>query len=130
MFEPSSFSIIPKRDLSQRERELVNRYWEFDNNNLSKFKSSVTSLNIEFADLKRKTHPSISNTVSELAYICTTDCKCYQCGQIEQFHTRKEIKHLADTDYILRNLERFRRTIICFSCEEKNFQIKLLEKEF
>lgn len=125
MFEPSSFSIILKRDLTQREQELVNRYWEFDQDNLSKFKSTVTSLNIEFADLKLKTHSSVSNTVSELAYLCTTDCKCFQCGQLIQFKTRNEIKHLADTDYVLEKIDIFRKTTICLSCEKKNLQLKL-----
>lgn len=127
MFEPSSFSIILKRDLTQREQELVNRYWEFDQDNLSKFKSTVTSLNIEFADLKLKTHSSVSNTISELAYLCTTDCKCFQCGQLIQFKTRNEIKHLADTDYVLENIDIFRKTTICLSCEKKNLQLKLDE---
>lgn len=127
MFEPSSFSIILKRDLTQREQELVNRYWEFDQDNLSKFKSTVTSLNIEFADLKLKTHSSVSNTVSELAYLCTPDCKCFQCGQLIQFKTRNEIKHLADTGYVLENIDIFIKTTICFSCVEKNLQLKVDE---
>jgi len=126
MFEPSCFSIIFKRDPSLRERELVNSYWGFDNNNLSKFKSTITSLNVEFSDLKLKTHSSISNTVSELAYLSTPDCKCSQCGQLIQFKTRSEIKYLADREHVLKNIEFFKNKI-CISCEEKNLQVKVIQ---
>lgn len=126
MFEPSSFSIILRRDLTQREQELVNRYWEFEKNNLSKFKYTLSSLNVEYQDLKLKKHSSISKTVSELAYLSTPDCNCYQCDQSIQFKTRDDVKHLANTDRILKNIDIYKNRT-CFSCDEKNLKLKIDE---
>lgn len=117
MIKPSDFTVSYLKDLTPREHEFVNLFWQFaDDVDLDQFTHTISALNIEFSDIKIKKSQSVSKLILDLAYISCPKIICPQCNQTIKFQHRWNL-----------NAVNKRENFLCHTCVDFNLQNELSE---
>lgn len=84
-------TIYYNSNISSREKELVDKYWEIISLEPLKFRYSVKALSIEFSDIFIDTK-SLSSYAETLAYVTSAEKKCASCDELFKYVSRPSLQ--------------------------------------